>query len=80
VLCCNGSAPLSKKVGKVMPVYEVQIVNTYRVTADSPEQALGSYRVVFEDIEPELVGLTPEEVLEQDEFEFIDGKGEASEA
>ena len=63
-----------------MAVYEVQIVNTYRVTADSPEQALGSYRVVFEDIEPELVGLAPEEVLEQDEFEFIDGKGEASEA
>jgi hypothetical protein len=26
-----------------------------------------------------LVGLTPEEVLDQDEFEFIDGKGEASE-
>jgi hypothetical protein len=63
-----------------MPVYEVEIVNTYKVIADSPEQALGSYRVVFEDIEPELVGLTPEEVLDQDEFEFIDGKGEASEA
>jgi hypothetical protein len=63
-----------------MAVYEVQIVNTYRVTADSPEQALGSYRVSFEDVPLISVGLAPEQVLSQDEFEFIDGKGEASEA
>ena len=68
------------KVGKVMPVYEVEIVNIYRVTADSPEQALGSYRVVFEDVPLISVGLAPEQVIDQDEFEFIGGKGEASEA
>ncbi len=63
-----------------MPVYEVEIVNIYRVTADSPEQALGSYRVVFEDVPLISVGLAPEQVLSQDDFEFIGGKGEASEA
>jgi hypothetical protein len=62
-----------------MPVYEVEIVNTYKVIADSPEQALGSWRVSFEDVPLISVGLAPEQLISQDEFEFIGGKGEATE-
>ena len=62
-----------------MPEFEVTIANTYRVTADSKEQALGSYRVSFEGMPPKFYGLTPDQVIGQDDFELIDGKGEASE-
>lgn len=62
-----------------MPNYEVIISNTYRVTADSPEQALGSWRVRFDGVAMVSVGLGPDQVLSQDDFEFIDGKGEAIE-
>ena len=62
-----------------MPNYEVTISNTYKVTADSPEQALGSWRVRFDGVPMVSVGLGPDQVISQDEFEFIDGKGEAIE-
>ena len=62
-----------------MPNYEVKIVNIYSVTADSPEQALASYRVSFEDMPPKFYGLTPEQVISQDDFEFLGGDGEATE-
>jgi hypothetical protein len=62
-----------------MPNYEVTISNTYRVTADSPEQALGSWRVRFDGVAMVSVGLGPDQVLSQDDFEFLDGKGEAVE-
>ena len=62
-----------------MPNYEVTISNTYKVTAESPEQALGSYRVRFDGVAMVSVGLGPDQVLSQDDFEFIDGKGEAIE-
>lgn len=62
-----------------MPNYEVTISNTYLVTADSPEQALASYRVSFEDMPPKFYGLTPEQVISQDDFEFLGGDGEATE-
>lgn len=63
-----------------MSKYIITITNAYEVEADSPEQALASYRVVFDNHEPELLGLTPEQVIEQDAFEFIGGKGEVEEA
>lgn len=62
-----------------MPKYEVTISNTYLVTADSPEQALGSWRVSFDGVPMVSVGLGPDQVLSQDDFEFLDGKGEAIE-
>jgi hypothetical protein len=57
--------------------FEIEITRRYRVSANSEEQALASYRAVFDDIEPELVGLTPEEVLDQDDFEFLEETGKA---
>jgi hypothetical protein len=57
--------------------FEIEITTRYRVSANSEEHALASYRVVFDDIEPELVGLTPEEVLDQDDFEFLEETGKA---
>lgn len=62
-----------------MPFYEVEISNIYKVYADSPEQALASYRVSFEDLPPKFFGLTPDQVISQDEFEFLGGDGEATE-
>lgn len=60
-----------------MRLYEIEITQRYSVTAESVEHALGSYRVVFDGVEPELVGLTSEEVLKQDDFEYLDGSGRA---
>lgn len=62
-----------------MPEFEVTIANTYRVTAETKEQALASYRVSFEDMPPKFYGLTPDQVISQDDFEFLDGKGEVIE-
>jgi hypothetical protein len=77
MLCCNGSAPLSKKVGKVMKDFEIEITRRYRVTADSEEHALASYRVVFDDIPANLVGLNKEQVIDFDDFEFLEETGRA---
>ncbi len=76
MLCCNGSAPLSKKVGKVRD-FEIEITRRYRVSANSEEHALASYRVVFDEIPANLVGLNKEQVIEFDEFEFLEETGRA---
>lgn len=60
-----------------MRLYEVELTRRYSVVADSEEHALASYRAAFEGIEPELVGLKPEEVIQQDGFEFLEETGRA---
>lgn len=62
-----------------MPKYVVTITDRYEVEADSPEQALASYRVGFDDVEPEILGIAPEDVIDSDEFEHLDGSGTAEE-
>jgi hypothetical protein len=63
-----------------MTKYVITIEDRYEVDAESSEQALASYRVRFEDIEPEMVGLTVDQVIPQDEFEYLDGKGSVEES
>ena len=63
-----------------MTKYVITIEDRYEVDAESAEQALASYRVRFEDIEPEMVGLTVDQVIPQDEFEYLDGKGSVEES
>ena len=62
-----------------MPKFIVTITDRYEVEADSAEQALASYRIGFEDQEPELFDLNPEDVIPTDDFELLDGFGEAEE-
>jgi len=76
MLRCNGSAPLSKKVGKVRD-FEIEITRRYRVSANSEEHALASYRVVFDDAPLISVGLAPEQVIAFDDFEFLEETGRA---
>lgn len=60
-----------------MRLYEIEITERYSVMAESEEQALASYRISFEGIPPEALGLTPEQVIKQDDFEYLDGSGRA---
>jgi hypothetical protein len=62
-----------------MAKYTVTITERYSVEADSAEQALASYRVGFEDIEPVAVGIDPANVISPDEFEFLGDSGTAEE-
>lgn len=62
-----------------MPKYVITIEDRWEVEADSPEQALASYRVVFDDADPEVFGFDYPQVIHQDKFEYLDGKGEAVE-
>lgn len=63
-----------------MSKYIVTITDRYEVEADSPEQALASYRVSFDGIEPEILEIAPEDVIDSDDFEYLDGSGTAEEA
>lgn len=63
-----------------MPKFILTIEDRYEVEADSPEQALASYRIQFEDGDPEILGITPSELLSQDAFIFLDGQGRVEEA
>lgn len=76
MLCCKSWTPLSEKVGKVRE-FEIEITRRYRVTADSEEHALASYRVVFDDVPLITVGLAPEQVIAFDDFEFLEETGRA---
>jgi hypothetical protein len=62
-----------------MPTYTITAQDRYTVEADSPEQAIASFRVSFDGIEPELFDLKPEEVIDQDSFEYLDGEVKAEE-
>jgi hypothetical protein len=57
--------------------FEIELTRRYRVSANSEEHALASYRVVFDEIPEHLVGLTQEQVIEFDEFEFLGETGRA---
>ena len=57
--------------------FEIEITRRYRVTADSEEHALASYRVVFDEIPESLVGLSQEQVIDFDDFEFLEETGKA---
>jgi hypothetical protein len=61
-----------------MPKYEIEITRRYSVEAKSDEHALANYRVAFDDIEPELVGLTEDRLIDPDDFEFLDEMGKAT--
>jgi hypothetical protein len=60
-----------------MADYEIEITRRYRVNADSEEHALASYRVVFDDVPLISVGLAPEQVIDFDDFEFLEETGRA---
>ncbi len=76
MLCCKSWTPLSKKVGKVRE-FEIELTRRDRVTANSEEQALASYRVIFDGIPPHLVGLPEDQVLFEEDFEFLEETGRA---
>lgn len=57
--------------------YIITITDRYEVEADSPEHALGLYRVAFDNASPEVVGLPNGVNLDSDQFEYLDGHGEA---
>jgi len=59
-------------------LYEIEITSRYAVKAESEEHALASYRVVFDGVPADVVGLTPEQVIEQDDFDFLDELGRAT--
>ena len=62
-----------------MPKYIITNSERYQVEADSPEQALAIYRVVFDGIEPELVDLPEDVYQDPDQFEYLDGETQAVE-
>ena len=62
-----------------MPKYVITIADRWEVEADSPEHALASYRVVFDEADPEMLGIDWFQVIPKDKFEYLDGKGEAVE-
>jgi hypothetical protein len=63
-----------------MATYIVASGHRYQVEADTPELAIASYRVHFDGIEPEAFGLTMDSVIDQDDFEYLDGQAEVGEA
>ena len=60
-----------------MRSYEIEITNRYLVKAKSEEQALASYRIAFDNGDAEILGITQEELIAADNFEFLDGSGRA---
>lgn len=63
-----------------MAKYVITITDRWEVEADSPEHALGSYRVAFDNVELDMVGLDEATAIPQDDFRFIGGSGSAEEA
>lgn len=62
-----------------MPTYIVTVTERYKVTGESLEQVLGSYHVRYEGVAMVTVGLGPDQVISQDDFEYLDGKVTAEE-
>lgn len=62
-----------------MPKFIVTITDRYEVTADSAEQAIASYRVSFEDFEPDYFEMSPDDIIPETEFEYLDGQSEVTE-
>jgi len=57
-----------------MPTYTITTEDVYKVEADTLEQAIASYRVGFEGIEPEVFEMTTAEVIDPDYFEYLGGE------
>jgi hypothetical protein len=62
-----------------MPTYLITIQDRYSVQADTLEQAIASYRVGFDGIEPEMFEMEPHSIIDQDAFEYLDGEVRAEE-
>jgi hypothetical protein len=57
-----------------MPIYTITTEDVYKVEANTLEQAMASYRVGFEGIEPEIFEMTANEVIDADFFEYLGGE------
>ena len=57
-----------------MPKFTITAEDVYEVEADTLEQAMASYRVGFEGIEPEVFEMTTAEVIDADFFEYLGGE------
>jgi hypothetical protein len=57
-----------------MSKYIIVAQDRYEVEADNAQQALDSYRVCFEGIEPGYFNLEPKDIINQDGFEYLDGE------
>jgi hypothetical protein len=62
-----------------MPKFTITTEDVYEVEADTLEQAIASYRVGFEGIEPEVFEMTTAEVIDPDYFEYLGGEVRAEE-
>jgi hypothetical protein len=62
-----------------MPIYTITAEDVYKVEADTMEQAMASYRVGFEGIEPEMFDMTTAEVIDADLFKYLGGEVRAEE-
>jgi hypothetical protein len=62
-----------------MATYTITTEDVYKVEADTLEQAIASYRVGFEGIEPEVFEMTTAEVIDADNFEYLGGEVRAEE-
>lgn len=59
-----------------MAKFIITVEDRYEVEAESAEQALASYRIQFDDADPEIFS---GKVIDQDEFEYLDGQAKAEE-
>jgi hypothetical protein len=62
-----------------MPIFTITSEDRYQVEADSLEQATASFRVWFDEVEPELFEIESKDLIDQDLFEYLDGKVEVRE-
>ena len=62
-----------------MSKYIITNTERYEVEADSLEHALILYKIVFDDIEPEIFELPDGDYGDTDQFEYLDGTTEAVE-
>lgn len=62
-----------------MPIFTITSEERYQVEADTLEQAIASFRVWFDEVEPELFEIESKDLIDQDLFEYLDGKVEVRE-
>lgn len=62
-----------------MPTFIITSEDRYQVEADTLEQAIASFRTWFDEVEPELFEIETKDLIDQDLFEYLDGKVEVRE-
>jgi hypothetical protein len=62
-----------------MPKYTITTEDVYEVEADTLEQAMASYHVGFQGIEPEVLDIKADEIIDPDFFEYLGGQVRAEE-